>query len=146
MECLCFWKKTDLRIYDHQDRFLYRLGFPVLNMVSVFGLYPWERHDRFDFQVTNQVTGEVAAIIRKQWSYFCKDKCSNGCHYFVKFKQDPIPWNHKQLIFEALMMVDMSHYNLRCLQGMECLMIVIAAMFAILIVIFYAIFMGLTYS
>lgn len=57
-----------------------------MNMISFFGLYPWEKYDRFDIRVKNVVTGEVAAIIRKQWSYFCKDKCSNGGHYFIKFK------------------------------------------------------------
>lgn len=55
-------------------------------MVSCFGLYPWEMHERFDYKITNRYTDDVAAVVRKQWAFFCKDKCSNGNHTFVKFK------------------------------------------------------------
>ncbi len=86
LECLLFCQNVRMKIYDHKDRHIYSLKFPSLNMVTCFGLFPWEMHDRFDFRFTNRFTDETSAIVRKQWSYFCKDKCSNGGHYFVKFK------------------------------------------------------------
>ena len=115
-------------------------------MVSYCGMYPWEQHDRFDFRIVNKHTEETVAIVRKQWSYFSKDKCSNGCNYFVKFKQRDLPWNYKQLIFEAVMMVDMSHYNARCVFGMEMSVGAIIIGLVILVLIFYGILTIVTFN
>ena len=86
LECVFCCKNLSLKIYDHKDRYVYKISFPALNVVSCFGLYPWERHDRHDFKIINIMTQQTAALARKQWSYFCKDRCSNGTHYFLKFK------------------------------------------------------------
>lgn len=83
--------------------------------------------------------------MRKQWAYFCKDRCSNGGHYFVKFKQRPMSWNHKQLIFEALMMLDMSHYNARFMCGMEFISLCFCISIGVLVAITYAVLYLLSY-
>jgi hypothetical protein len=79
-------QNVKLKIFDHKERHIYTLKFPAKNPVSIFGLYPWELHDKYDIRVVNKYSGGIAAVVRKQWSYFCKEKCSNGGNYFVKFR------------------------------------------------------------
>lgn len=43
------------------------------------------------------------------------------------------------------MMVDMSHFNNRCIQGMECCALFIIAFLAGIILIFYGVFMSVTF-
>lgn len=57
-----------------------------------------------------------------------------------------MPWNHKQLIVEAIMMVDMTHYNLRCVQGMEGFAMLSLVLIGVVIAIFYAIFITASFD
>lgn len=56
LECLFCCKNVSLKIYDHKDRYVYKILFSAMNPVSWFGLYPWERHERFDLRVMNRMT------------------------------------------------------------------------------------------
>jgi hypothetical protein len=57
-----------------------------------------------------------------------------------------MPWNHKQMIVEAIMMIDMTHYNLRCVQGMEGFFVFCLMLIGAVIAIFYAIFMTASFD
>jgi hypothetical protein len=45
---------------------------------------------------------EVVSLIRRQYSRFVKEKCSNGAHYFIKFKDKSMSWSERALILEAV--------------------------------------------
>ena len=87
-----------------------------------------------------------AVLVRKQWSHFKKELCSNGTHYFLKFKQRGMPWYHKHLVFEAMLMLDMSHFNNRIVGGKEICCIFSVIMLVSLILIFFAVFTGITFA
>jgi hypothetical protein len=52
-------------------------------------MYPWDQYDKFDLKITLAGDKEAMpiALVRRQWSHFGKECCSNGAHYFVKFKK-----------------------------------------------------------
>jgi len=86
-----------------------------------------------------------AVLVRRQWSKFSKEICSNGAHYFLKFKQKAMPWYTKQLVFEAIVMLDMCHYNNRIVgQAENCTIVFLVGVFVI-ILIFFGIFAGITF-
>jgi len=87
-----------------------------------------------------------AVLVRKQWSHFRKEVCANGSHYFLKFKQRGMPWYHKHLIIEALMMLDMSHFNNRIVCGKELCFILSVIMLVSLVLIFFGIFTAITFA
>jgi len=112
----------------------------------MLGLYPWSSNETFDAKVRHFETQEQVAIIRKQWSYFCKEKCSNGGNWFVKFKDPKLPWNYKALTLEALIMIDMMEFNGRFVCRMEVLFLAFIGGIALTIFVIYSIMMGALWS
>lgn len=65
LECILMCQNFRLKLFDHKDRHIYTLKFPAYNVVSLFGLYPWEMHDKFDIKIINKYSGGIAAVVRK---------------------------------------------------------------------------------
>ena len=140
------WNHINLKIYDHRDRHIMNIEFPRLNVISCFGIYPWQQYEKFDFKITRLTDNTPAVLVRKQWTHFKKELCSNGSDFFLKFKQRGMPWYHKQLVFESLMMLDMNHYNNRIVGGKETCFILSIISLISLVLIFFGIFAGITFA
>lgn len=57
-----------------------------------------------------------------------------------------MPWYQKQLVFESIIMLDMCHFNNRFVGQVEnCMFIFLIALFSIVLT-FFAIFAGITFS
>ena len=140
------WNPINLKIYDHKDRYIMNIEFPRLNVISCFGMYPWQQYEKFDIKVSRVSDNTASVLVRKQWSHFRKEVCSNGSHYFLKFKQKGMPWYHKHLVIEAIMMLDMNHFNDRFVGGKEICFIISVILLIILVLIFFGIFTGITFA
>ena len=103
-ETILICQDVTVNIYDETDTMVYQIKKPATNLISLFGNYPWTFFFQQDFKVrgVGPKEAEVVAIVRRQYSRFVKEKCSNGAHYFVKFKDKSLTWSERALILEAI--------------------------------------------
>lgn len=136
---------VSMKLYDHKDQHCYSINFPRMNLIGCFGMYPWQQYDKFDIKVSKVTDNSPVALVRRQWSNASKELCSNGTHYFIKFKQLGLRWHHKQLIFESIIMLDMCQFNNRSVCSREICFLLSVGLLACLVFIFYGIFSLITF-